>query len=214
MSAPTPTPSLPRPRIQGLSDLIFGLALSIGAIQLVGHPPTEALGLDKDLLAFAFSFLIVINLWNRYTTLTQVVPVETSAMIRLNILLLFLVAIEPFLLNLLLNPDLEVQSTFWQLTSIYYGLDIAGMNFVLAFFAHLLTREEKKLIPLDQIRRFRVSRNGFFAVGTLFAISAIPLSQFVTVTVFTLPLRTFLWVLTLPVIWLSRIASRRASRPS
>ncbi len=27
--------SVPRPRVQGLSDLIFGLALSIGAIELV-----------------------------------------------------------------------------------------------------------------------------------------------------------------------------------
>jgi len=29
------SPQIPRPRIEGLSDLIFGLALSIGAFQLV-----------------------------------------------------------------------------------------------------------------------------------------------------------------------------------
>ena len=33
---------LPRPHIQTLSDLIFGLALSIGAITLIGQLPTNA----------------------------------------------------------------------------------------------------------------------------------------------------------------------------
>jgi hypothetical protein len=128
-------------------------------------------------------------------------------MIRVNILLLFLVAIEPFLFNLITSMSSE--TSIWQWASAYYGLDIAGMNFVLAFFAHLITREDKKLIPLDQVGRFRVSRNGFFAVGLLFAVSALPLSELATVSVFTLPLRVFLWVLTLPVIWISRIVSRQ-----
>ena len=49
-------PSVPRPRIEGLSDLIFGLALSIGAIQLVGNAPKTQGQLLEALTAFAFGF--------------------------------------------------------------------------------------------------------------------------------------------------------------
>ena len=136
------------------------------------------------------------------------VPVETIAMIRLNILLLFLVAIEPFLFYLLTSSSIE--TSIWQWSSSYYGLDIAGMNFILAFFAHILTREEKKLIPAEQIHRFRVSRTGFLSVGMLFAISAIPSDVLWTVSVLTLPLRIFFWLLTVPVIWASRTIGKQA----
>ena len=95
------TPQIPRPRIQGLSDLIFGLALSIGALQFVGNIPSKPEDLTADLLYFGFSFLILINIWNRYTATTSVMPVETPGMVRLNMLLLFLVAIEPFLFDVM-----------------------------------------------------------------------------------------------------------------
>ena len=87
--------SPPRPRIEGLSDLIFGLALSIGAIQLVGNVPKTSTQLVTALAAFGFSFLMLINVWNRYTTIVSLVPIETRGMVRLNILLLFMVAVEP-----------------------------------------------------------------------------------------------------------------------
>lgn len=100
----TTTPQVPRPRIQGLSDLIFGLALSIGAIQLVGNLPADPATLSLHLAEFGFSFLILISVWNRYTSTTSVIPVETPWMVRLNMVLLFLVAIEPFLFDVLFAP--------------------------------------------------------------------------------------------------------------
>ena len=115
---------VPRPRIQGLSDLIFGLALSIGAIQFVGNLPSAPQGLNLDLIEFGFSFLILINVWNRYTTTMSVMPVETPALVRLNMVLLFLVAIEPFLLDVMFvqgfSRDVGVTA------SVYYGLDTGG----------------------------------------------------------------------------------------
>jgi uncharacterized membrane protein len=97
----TTTPQIPRPRIQGLSDLIFGLALSIGAVQFIGNLPQDPSTLWHDLLYFGFSFLILISVWNRYTSTTSVMPIETPVLVRLNMLLLFTVAIEPFLLDVL-----------------------------------------------------------------------------------------------------------------
>ena len=113
---------VPRPRIEGLSDLIFGLALSIGAIQLVGSAPQSQIQLITALSAFGFSFLILMSFWNRYTTIASAVPIETTIMVRLNTLLLFFVAIEPYLFNPLVIQVKNLTPLLIQNMSAYYGL--------------------------------------------------------------------------------------------
>jgi len=190
-------PQIPRPRIQGLSDLIFGLALSIGAIQLVGSLPQTHNALVADISAFAFSFLILISVWNRYTTTMSVMPVETPALVRLNLFLLFLVALEPFLFNLLINP-LSSPALGPEVSS-YYALDVAGMNLILAYFTHVLTLEEKNLIPSDLRRRYRITRNLLLLGATVFLVSDIPI--FWDIPFAGINLRVVLWIVTLPIIW-------------
>jgi len=51
----------PRPRIESLSDLVFGLALSIGAIALVSSPPVTNAGLYRDIATFTFNFVVLIS---------------------------------------------------------------------------------------------------------------------------------------------------------
>ncbi len=196
-------PSAPRPHIEGLSDLVFGLALSIGAFQLVGNLPQDSGDLIRALAWFGFSFLILINVWLRYTSIASVVPVETTAMVRLNILLLFLVVLEPYTFNILTRANLAIQ--FGQDVSAYYAVVLSGMNLVMAYFIHLATREKKELIPAELTRRFKPSRNYALVVGLIFAISAIP--------VFSAPVlgtswRIVIWILVVPVVWLSRIFGR------
>jgi uncharacterized membrane protein len=196
------TPQTPRPRIQGLSDLVFGLALSIGAIQLVGSLPRDNNALLADILAFAFSFLIIINVWNRYTTTMSVMPVETATLVRLNMLLLFLVVVEPFLFNLMVLLPQGLANVLSPEISQYYALDIAGMNLILAYFTHILTLEEKNLIPKGMIHRFRVVRNVTLLVSGIFLVSLVP--TFWDVFLGSLPLRIVLWISTFPLIWVSR----------
>ncbi len=187
-------PAVPRPRIEGLSDLIFGLALSIGAIQLLGSNPTGIGEVSRSLTAFAFSFLILIIVWNRYTTFTSAVQVETTALIRLNILLLFLVAVEPYLFNILQSST--VPQSLTRDVSIYYALDLGGMNLVLAYFAQLLTRKEKGVLPVMTIHRFKIHRDALLAVGSIFLVSALPL--FWEVSILGLPVRVVLWAFSIP----------------
>jgi len=196
---------VPRTRIEGLSDLIFGLALSIGAIQLVGNSPKTHGQLITALAAFGFSFLILVNVWHRYTTIVSLVPVETAGMMRLNMLLLFLVAVEPYLFNLLVVQGMA-SLPLGQDVSAYFALDIGGMNLVLAYFAHLLTREEKKLTAPELIHGFRLTRDRIFVAGLIFVISATPI--FWTIGIVGVPMRVILWVLTLPLLWLSRVFAK------
>jgi uncharacterized membrane protein len=55
----------PRPRIESLSDLVFGLALSIGAFGLVSSPPTDDAGFYRDVITFGFNFVVLISIWVR-----------------------------------------------------------------------------------------------------------------------------------------------------
>lgn len=195
------TPQVPRPRIQGLSDLIFGLALSIGAVQLVTNLPSKTGDLTSDIVTFGFSFLILINVWNRYTATTSVMPVETRLMVRLNMALLFLVAIEPFLFEVMIvrgfSEAVGVEA------SLYYGLDIGGMNLVLAYFTHLLAQEERNLIPHEMIGHFKAIRDNLIFGAAIFMASDFPL--YVAVDFAGLPLRVILWIIVLPILWIPRL---------
>ena len=68
----------PRPRIQSLSDLIFGLALSIGALTLIGQQSADFQHLLISLFYYGFSFLILINVWRIYTNTMDLLPARDS----------------------------------------------------------------------------------------------------------------------------------------
>lgn len=52
-----------RVRIESLSDLVFGLALSIGSIILVGKQPQTGQDIAVNVLLFGFGFLIIVMTW-------------------------------------------------------------------------------------------------------------------------------------------------------
>lgn len=47
-------------RVESLSDLIFGLALSIGSLELLARTPQTPIDLATSVGLFAFSFLIAV----------------------------------------------------------------------------------------------------------------------------------------------------------
>jgi uncharacterized membrane protein len=203
---PEATPQTPRPRIQGLSDLVFGLALSVAAVSFTfgGSLPSDPVTLTNDLASFGFTFLILINVWNRYTSTTSVMPVETPVMIRVNMLLLFLVVIEPLLFNVLYFKGFATD--VGQEASLYYGLDIGGMNLILAYFTHALTVEEKNLVPKEMFHRLKITRDLLLFSAALFLVADLPI--FSNLMFAGLPARIDIWVISIPIVFLPRIFSR------
>ena len=190
-----PSVSKSKPRIQSLSDLIFGLALSIGALTLIGQRPSDFQQLLLNIVYYGFSFLILINIWRSYSRTMALLPVETERLINVNVLLLFLVSIEPYLFNqLLFVPAME------QNVSILYALDLGGLSLIQAFFTNSLIDEEKKIVSEQLRREFTSQRNRQLIVAALFFISTIPVFWFWRVelgNIINMPLRIIIWFIAL-----------------
>ncbi len=106
----------------------------------------------------------------------SVLPVQTAWTRVLNTILLFLVALEPYLFNSLpffLSPP-QTFSELYDVTSSIYALDIGAIYGILALFTHILATEERKLVAPDLLRKYKLSRNLEIVVAIIFLVSAIP----------------------------------------
>ena len=185
--------SIPRPRIQTLSDLIFGLALSIGAIALLSEKPTSITALAGSIVGFGWAFLILALVWVRYTRIMSVLPVETGRMVGANVLLLFLVSIEPYLYNLITFSYASLPGQLDpEITTALYAIDMGSIFLILSYFTHELTIEEKRLIPRELLRSYRLQRNAAILTAAFFLFSILPV--FWSSTFLGVQLRFVLWM--------------------
>jgi uncharacterized membrane protein len=166
-------------RIESLSDLVFGLALSIGSLVLIGREPQSGEALAVSVLLFGFGFLIVVMVWLGYSRTMAVLPAEVPLALYTNLFLLFCVALEPYLFYVLQS----VQAPgLLDAASVAYALDVGGMFFLLSALAYLVVKEEEgsvergrqRLHPLV-LARFRRSMKVLAVIGMIFVVSALPI---------------------------------------
>src|SRR5437016_2339759 len=196
----------PRPRIDTLADLSFGLSLSIGSIALIANPPKSTGEITTHILAFAYTFFVLITAWLIYTTYMSVLPIETRTVTFLNLGLLLLVAIVPYLLNgvEVVNPVLTLYevSAIQNYSSTLFALDLGGILLILATFAHVISLEKKKLVAPELVTLFRSGRNRMAILAVLTLISVAP--EFWEWTLLGIPIRLYLWYPPLISYWVGR----------
>jgi hypothetical protein len=196
----------PRPRIETLADLIFGLSLSIGSIALIANPPKSTAEITTHILAFAYTFFVLITAWMIYTTYMSVLPIETRTVTFLNVGLLLLVAIVPYLLNgvEVVAPGLTPSevSMIQNYSSQLFALDLGGILIILATFAHVISLEEKRLVAHELVTLFRNGRNRMVILAILTLISVAP--QFWDWTLIGVPIRLYLWYPPMISYWVGR----------
>src|SRR5213080_2686376 len=111
-------------------------------------------------------------------TYMSVLPGETKAVTFLNVALLLLVAIVPYLLNSveLVNPSLTPSeaSAVGAYASTLFGLDLTGIMLILAAFAHVISIEERNLVAPKLARLFRNGRNRLAILSLATAVSIAP----------------------------------------
>lgn len=203
----------PRARLETLVDLIFGLSLSIGAVALISaSPPASTSDINSRLIAFLFTASFVITAWMVYTYLMSVLPLETNFVIYLNLIMLILIAIIPYLLYNVefANSSLSVSnsSLIRDYASSLFAIDLAAVLTILTIFSHVVSIEEKRLVAPDLAKTFRTSRNvqGVLVVIVLASLTPI----FWSLTVFDIPVRLYMWMIPVLVYWGRRgLQSRR-----
>jgi len=192
-SKPTDSTARPRPRIESLSDMVFGLALSVGALALVASPPTNSGELYSDLATFGFSFLILIMVWFAYTRLMSVLTFEDHWVVTFNTLLLFTVSVEPFLFNILESRNIAIG--FFDAASQAYAIDLGLMMLVLGLFAWAVSLSKQPPLAPGVRRGFREEAVSRWITAGIFFVTVAPV--FAEIWIYGQPLRTWLWIVPL-----------------
>jgi len=187
---------IPRPRIRALSDMIFGLAISIGAWSQLTQKPGSMAVIGYSLLSFGFAFLVLALVWLRYSMVMSVLRIESTALVAANMILLFLVSAEPYLYNLMnisayVPSPGELNSAY---TSAFYALDLGALMIILAFFTHELTKEEKRPVPRELLRSLKLTIYTSIIAAAIFFLSALPVFwSIIVIQSPTVPLRYIMW---------------------
>lgn len=189
--------------IQTLSSIVFGIALSIGTFTFI---VSDTKLVTSNIITFAFSFIILIYIWLRYTKVLEVMKVETNLELLLNMVMLFLIVIEPYLFNLVQVSALSVNPmNSLDFTSYLFSLDIAGLMFVLGAIYILAVRDYRD-VRREVIGHYDHIRNSLLIIGAMFIISALP--EFWGVSVFGVEFRFFLWALSVVAAITLRLAGK------
>jgi len=177
------------------AKMLFGLAIAISAIPLLLRLPSRPFGIVVDISEFGFSFLILVSVWLVYWNIMSVLPMEDRTIVALNIGLLFLVSIEPYLFYLNITFDLVSHELLLNMASILYALDMTGLMVILALFTRELALEERKLVPKESLGPYRRFRDVLLISAALFAITVLP--PFWTTKLFDQPIRFIFWFIPL-----------------
>jgi len=189
------------------AKMLFGLAVAISAIPLLLRLPIRPFGIVLDLLEFGFSFLILVSVWLGYWIIMSSLPMEDGTIVALNVALLFLVSIEPYLFYLNITFDLVSHELLLNTASTLYALDMTGLMLILALFTRQLSKEEKGLVPKDAMVKFKRVRDTLLISAALFAITVLP--PFWNIRLYDQPLRFFFWVVPLILSSATPILERR-----
>jgi hypothetical protein len=190
------------------AKFVFGLAIAIGTVSLITRLPARPFGMVIDVAEFGFSFLILISVWLAYWNIMSVLPLDDNTIVILNVALLFLVGIEPYLFYLNITFDLLAHELLLNSASILYALDMTGLVAIIALFTHQLAREEKGLVPKEALARYKRVRNTLFISAALFLVTVLPI--FWSFQLWGLPMRFYFWFIPLILTSIRHVPGRRS----
>jgi uncharacterized membrane protein len=148
--------------IEDLSNLVFGLALTLGAVALVKPESNDFVQLFNILLNFALSFLIIIWIWFLYNRSIKRLDMDRKSEVVLNYILLLLVVIEPYLWTLITTSS----------GATFYALDIGTALMILGAFGHFIIVKARR--RGENVKQLVSSRSIAFASALVFYASIIP----------------------------------------
>jgi len=118
------------------SDIIFGLALSIGSLILIQNQVTIWQNFVWNIVLFGLSFAIIGMTWLSFSTTIRYLSTEDPTVVFLNLALFFCVVLEPYLFYMLMNAG----GLLLDVVSDAFALNIGFMFFVLGALASIAVK--------------------------------------------------------------------------
>jgi uncharacterized membrane protein len=167
---------------------------------ITNNQSSSASDVNKNILQFLFVFLILITSWIIYTSDMSVLPIETRLVTLLNVVLLMLVAIFPYLFDQAVSAFNS--SGVQNYASMLFTGDYTGTLVIMAIFAHIIAQEEEHLVDGEIMIRFRRARNRLGVLAVLLLVSlAVPWDWlFLGVQI-----RLLIWIIPIISFWVNRV---------
>ena len=171
-------------KFKSITTEVFALTLGLGAFSLSIIPKNSLMEVAQAVGFFGIAFFYIAIIWIINSRFFEMYPLYDNTFLGLNFVILFLVAISPFLMQgFSMAPDLSNSM------SILYALDIMGIFAILGVLHQRYFRQNIESLREDETREVKMDRNMQFLISVWFLISAI----------MPLPYRFIFWMLLAPI---------------
>jgi uncharacterized membrane protein len=158
-------------KFKSITTEVFALTLGLGAFSLAIIPRTSLLEVAQAVGVFGIAFFYIVIIWVINSRFFEKYPLYDNTFLALNFIILFLVAISPFLMQ-----AFSLSSDFADQMSILYALDIMGIFAILGVLHHRYIKQNKEQLEAEKTREAKMDRNMQLIISLWFLISAaIPL---------------------------------------
>jgi len=171
-------------KFKSITTEIFALTLGLGAFSLAIIPRTSIMEVAEAVGVFAIAFFYIAIIWIINFRFFEKYPLYDNTFLALNFVILFMVAISPFLMQ-----GFSLSSDFADQMSILYALDIMGIFAILGVLHHRYILQNKEHIKEEKTREAKMDRNMQFIISLWFLIS----------TVIPIQYRFIFWMLLAPI---------------
>jgi len=155
-------------KFKSITTEIFALTLGLGAFSLTVIPRTDILEAAQAVGVFAIAFFYIAIIWIINFRFFENYPLYDNTFLALNFVILFLVAISPFLMQgFSISPDFSDQM------SILYAMDIMAIFTILGILHERYFLQNKENLKEKETREVKLDRNMQFIISLWFLISAI-----------------------------------------
>ena len=171
-------------KFKSITTEVFALTLGLGAFSLAIVPRTSILEVAQAVGVFAIAFAYIVMIWISNSRFFENYPLYDNTFLALNFVVLFLVAISPFLMQ-----GFSMSSDFANAISILYALDIMGIFAILGVLHQRYLQQNIDHLKVEKTREVKMDRNMQFIISAWFLIS----------TIMPMPYRFVFWMLLAPI---------------
>jgi uncharacterized membrane protein len=171
-------------KFKSITTEVFALTLGLGAFSLSIIPRDSLMEVAQAVAFFGIAFFYIAIIWIINSCFFEKCHLYDNTFLGLNFVILFLVAISPFLMQgFSMSPDLTDSM------SILYAFDIMWIFAILGVLHQRYFRQNIESLREEETREVKMDRNMQFIISAWFLISAI----------MPLPYRFIFWMLLAPI---------------